>query len=119
MFVDDEEGFDPELWFLAMDGDEIAGISLCRKQSWEDDNLGWVSSLAVRRPWRKRGLGLALLQESFNAFWQRGKKGVGLGVDAENLTGALRLYKKAGMKVHRQHNQYEKLLRPGKDLSTH
>ncbi|MBN2045794.1 MAG: GNAT family N-acetyltransferase [Anaerolineales bacterium] len=119
MFVEDEEGFDPELWFLAMDGEEIAGISLCRKQSWEDKDLGWVSSLAVRRPWRKCGIGLALLQESFNAFWQRGKKSVGLGVDGENLTGALRLYKKAGMKTHRQHNMYEKELRPGREYSTH
>jgi mycothiol synthase len=119
MFVEDEEGFDPELWFLAMDGDQIAGISLCRKHAWEDTDLGWVSSLAVRRPWRKRGLGLALLEHSFNAFWQRGKKSIGLGVDAENLTGALNLYKKAGMNIHRQSNRYEKVLRPGEDLSTH
>ena len=118
-FFLNDEGYDPDLWFITWDGDEIAGISLCRKHSWEDETLGWVSSLAVRRPWRKRGLGLALLQHSFNAFWQRGKAGVGLGVDAENLTGALNLYKKAGMHVHRQRNLYEKELRPGKDLSTH
>ena len=115
----EDEGFDPEQWFLAWDGDEIAGFSLLRKHSWEDEDLGWIRALGVRRPWRKRGLGLALLLHSFNASWQRGKKGVGLGVDGENLTGALRLYKKAGMKVHRQHNLYEKVLRPGKDLSTH
>jgi len=117
-FINDRN-FDPNLWFLAMDGDEIAGFSLCRPASWEDDSIGWVRSLGVRRPWRKRGLGLALLQHSFGVFYQRGKAGVGLGVDAENLTGALNLYKKAGMHVHRQYNLYEKELRPGKDLSTH
>lgn len=109
--------FDPEIWFLAMDGDEIAGISLCRKKSWEDENMGWVSVLAVRRPWRKQGLGLALLHHSFATFWERGKQRVGLGVDAENLTGALRLYEKAGMHVHRKFNLYEKEIRAGKELA--
>lgn len=112
------EHFDPELWFLAFDGDDMAAVCLCRAQSWEDETIGWVSSLAVRRPWRKRGLGLALLHHSFNAFRERGKQGVGLGVDAQNLTGALNLYKKAGMSVHRQYNLYEKELRAGKELAT-
>ncbi|MDH5507785.1 MAG: GNAT family N-acetyltransferase [Anaerolineae bacterium] len=115
--VGDKDGFDPDLWFLAMDGDEIAGVSLCRKTAWDDKDIGWVSSLAVRRPWRKRGLGLALLQHSFLAFWARGQTTVGLGVDASNLTGALRLYERAGMHVHFERNMYEKELRPGKDLS--
>lgn len=117
-FFLDNEDFEPKLWFLAMDGDEIAGICLCRKHSWEDENMGWVSSLGVLRPWRQRGLGLALLLHSFGAYWERGKQSVGLGVDAQNLTGALRLYKKAGMHVHRQYNLYEKELRPGVELST-
>ncbi|MDH3943814.1 MAG: GNAT family N-acetyltransferase [Anaerolineae bacterium] len=112
-----DEGFDPELMFLAMDGDEIAGVSLCRKWSWDEKDVGWVRSLAVRRPWRQRGLGLALLTHTFDAFWQRGKTKVGLGVDAENLTGALRLYEKAGMHVHHQFDLYEKEIRPGKELS--
>jgi len=109
--------FDAKLWFLAMDGDQIAGFSLCRKESWEDEQLGWISILGVRRPWRRRGLGLALLQHSFSALRQYGQRRVGLGVDAENLTGALRLYQKAGMHVHRKRNLYEKELRPGKELA--
>ena len=111
------EGFDPSLWFLVMDGDEIAGISLCRPRAYDDLELGFVATLAVRRPWRKRGLGLALLRHSFNEFYRRGNRKVGLGVDAENLTGALRLYEKAGMHVHRQYNLYEKELRAGKEIS--
>jgi mycothiol synthase len=111
------EGFDPTLWFLAMDGDEIAGISLCRPQSFDDPDLGFVNILAVRRPWRKQGLGLALLRHSFNEFYRRGKRKAGLGVDAENLTGALHLYEKAGMHVHREFNSYEKELRAGREIS--
>jgi ribosomal protein S18 acetylase RimI-like enzyme len=62
-------------------------------------------------------LGLALLRHSFNEYYRRGKRKVGLGVDAENLTGALRLYERAGMHVHRQYNSYEKELRAGKEIS--
>jgi mycothiol synthase len=109
--------YDPSLWFVAMDGDQIAGNSMCRKNIYDDPELGWVSSLSVKRPWRKRGLGLALLLHSFGEFYRRGYHKVGLGVDAENLTGALRLYEKAGMHSDPLHAAatYEKELRPGRD----
>ena len=111
------EGYDPTLLFLAMDGDEIAGINLCRPHSFYDPEIGWVGSLGVRRPWRKRGLGLALLRHSFNEFYRRGKRKVGLGVDAQNLTGALRLYENAGMHVDQAYDHYEKELRAGTEIS--
>src|SRR6266540_2882605 len=114
----EKEGFDPTLLFIAMDGDEIAGINLCLPRSFEDPDLGWVGTLGVRREWRKRGIGLALLRHSFNEFYRRGKRKVGLGVDAQNLTGALHLYEGAGMHVHQAFDQYEKELRPGLEIST-
>ncbi|HEX9387028.1 MAG TPA: GNAT family N-acetyltransferase [Anaerolineales bacterium] len=116
-FMINYEGFDPSLWFLAMDGDEIAGVNLCRPRTYDDPDLGWVGSLGVRRPWRKRGIGLALLRHSFNEFYRRGKRKVGLGVDAQNLTGALRLYENAGMHVQQAFDQYEKELRAGTEIS--
>ena len=61
--------------------------------------MGWVRSLWVRRPWRKRGLGNALLLNAFRQFHERGERRVGLGVDAESPTGATRLYERAGMRV--------------------
>lgn len=111
------EGSDPSLWFLAMDGNEIAGISLCRPSSYDDPDLGWVNILGVRREWRKRGIGLALLQHSFGEFYRRGKRKVGLGVDAENLTGALKLYERAGMQVHLAFDLFEKTIRSGREIS--
>ena len=54
----------------------------------------------------------------FAEYHQRGKYKVGLGVDGDSLTGAMRLYEKAGMRVHRQLDLYEKVLRPGVELST-
>ncbi len=107
---------DPELWFLAMDGDEIAGVAIGYPYADDDPDLGWVEILAVRKPWRKKGLGLALLQQTFSAYYERGMRKVGLGVDSQNLSGATRLYQKAGMHVHREHVTYEIELRPGAEL---
>jgi len=109
--------FDPSLWYLAMEGNEIAGICLCRPHAYDDPDIGYVSTLGVRRPWRKRGLGLAFLQHAFGEFYRRGKRKVSLGVDADNLTGALRLYEKAGMHIHLQTDTFEKEIRPGKEIS--
>jgi mycothiol synthase len=103
----EREDFDPGLWFLAMDGDEIAGGSLCR--SYPDE--GWVNQLGVRRPWRRRGLGLALLRHTFREFYQREQRRVSLEVDSQNTAGATRLYRRAGMCVVRQFDSYEKVLR--------
>ena len=102
--------FDPGLWFIACDGDEIAGVSLCAWHYSGDPHFGWVSTLAVRRPWRRRGLALALLRHSFAEFARRGATRVGLGVDAENTTGAVRLYERAGMRVARRTDAWEKTL---------
>jgi ribosomal protein S18 acetylase RimI-like enzyme len=52
---------------FAMDGDEVAGICLCRPHSYDDPEMGYVSTLGVRRAWRKRGVGLALLRHSFGS----------------------------------------------------
>lgn len=118
-FIKHDQDFDPSLWFLAMDGEEIAGMSLCRTKITDDPDMGWVDTLGVRRTWRRRGLGLALLQHTFDEFHRRGRRRVGLGVDAQSLTGATRLYKRAGMHsdpIH-QFSLNEKELRPGVDLS--
>jgi mycothiol synthase len=108
--------FDPSLWFLAVDernGGQIAGFAL----DWHDPIQGWVGTLGVLRPYRKRGLAQALLYQSFGEFWRRGERRVVLGVDSQNLTGATRLYQRVGMRVARQWDSFVKELRPGRDLS--
>ncbi len=98
----------PELWFLAA-GDEPAGIAICRPDE-TLEGVGWVAILGVRRPWRRRGLGRALLLHSFAEFGRRGFRQVVLGVDAESVTGAVRLYEEAGMHVAHRFDSYEKQL---------
>jgi mycothiol synthase len=99
--------FDPTLWTVAWDGEEVAGVIRGDPKRWGG---GWVGMLGVRRPWRRRGLGHALLRETFALFYARGERRVGLGVDAENPSGATRLYERAGMHVEAEHLTWEKEL---------
>jgi mycothiol synthase len=100
---------DTSLWFVAMDGDEIAGVCLCKHQTEGRPDVAWVETLGVRRPWRRRGLGEALLRHSFGELYRRGRRRVGLGVDGESLTGAVRLYERVGMSVARRQDTLERV----------
>lgn len=110
--------YTPELWFVAMDGSEMAGICINRPEDYENPENGFVNELGVRRKWRKRGLGTSLLKTAFSAFHRLGRKGAALGVDADSLTGALRIYEGAGMHVARQFDNFEKEIRAGREIST-
>lgn len=85
--------FDPSLWFVIRDGDEIAGVVRGEARP----PAGWVGALGVRAAWRGRGYGRALLLHSFREFRRRGLTSAALGVDAANATGATQLYESVGM----------------------
>jgi len=104
--------FDPSLWVIVWDGNQVAGVSLNRYRM----GVGWIGTLGVRRPWRQKGVGYSILMQSFGEFYKRGTKTIGLGVDAQNPTGATRLYAKAGMYAASEFVTYEKELRPGREL---
>lgn len=111
-------GYDPALWRLAIDGDAIVGAALCYSEHAGDTELGWVGTLGVRRPWRRRGVGQALLLHGFAQLQACGCTRVGLGVDAHSLTGATRLYEAVGMRAVREHIGFSKELRAGVELRT-
>jgi len=114
----EEDFFDPTLWFLVMEGDELVAAALCSPKSGNDADTGYIMELGVRRQWRKKGIALNLLYQVFNEFRSRGRRYSGLSVDAASLTGATRLYERAGMVTIQTSVLYEKELRTGKDLST-
>lgn len=105
--------FDPTLWFLASSSPDLAGVALNMYDA--DTSTGWVDHLGVRRPWRKLGLGMALLLHSFREFYLRGIRTVKLSVDSGSLTNAPRLYSHAGMRVVQFYHIYHKEL-PGNHL---
>lgn len=95
--------FEPELWFLAFSGDALIGAILC----FDYPQYGWVRQLAVNAQWRGKGIGKFLLKHAFQVLYARGKRSVGLGVDAENDT-AFQVYERAGMRRSRQFAEYKK-----------
>jgi ribosomal protein S18 acetylase RimI-like enzyme len=112
--------FDASLWFLAVNAetDEIAGLCLCRSEAFSKPETAYVMELAVIRKYRRKGIALALLHHAFGEFWRRGRKKVSLGVDASSLTGATRLYEKAGMHIDETWLSFRKVIREGIDLTT-
>jgi mycothiol synthase len=98
--------FDPGLWWLAWDGDEAAGGLI----AYDHGDLGWIKGLGVRRPWRRRGLGGALLTHAFTEFVRRGQMRVDLGVDTEGATTPQRVYERAGMQTGSAYELYAKRL---------
>jgi mycothiol synthase len=100
-------GFDPSLWFLVRDGEEVAATI---RNDPERNGGGYVGALGVARPWRGKGLARALLQRTFAEFYSRGTTRVTLGVDAESPTGATHLYQSVGMTIENAAVVYEKAL---------
>ncbi len=110
-FVDHAGEEDLPYWFLAVDGTQIAGLILGRWCRPGTEDEGHIRYLGVRPAWRRRGIGLALLLHSFTDFYRHGRPKVGLGVDGTSLTGAERLYLRAGMSIIFRSLVYEKVLR--------
>jgi len=97
---------DGPLWFVVRDGDELAAVV---RNETNRGGGGFVGLLGVRRQWRGRGLGKALLYRTFAEFWRRGVPRVSLGVDADSPTGATKLYESVGMEVEAVSAVYEKV----------
>ena len=99
--------FHPEWWILVRNEQgEIVGFALSRMN---EDTL-FINHIGVRRPYRGRGLGMALLQQVLSASYTSGQKVVSLGVDTANLSGAYRLYEKVGMKAIHETSLLEKTI---------
>jgi mycothiol synthase len=103
---------DTSLWRVAWDGGEVAGCVMSWIWKAENETLGvrrgWLEHISVRRPWRKRGLATALIVSALDGLRDRGMTDAMLGVDAENVTGALGLYEKLGFRVKDRSTNYRK-----------
>ena len=85
--------FEPDIWRVAWDGDEVAGsvanIVMREFNDQTGSQRGVLAGVSVRRAWRGRGLARALVSQSLIALRERGMTEAVLGVDADNPTGAL------------------------------
>ena len=110
--------YDPSMVFVAMDGNEMVGQIVCTPSMSEDPEKAYVEVVGVKKEWRKKGIALAMLRHVFRQLYQRNIFKVCLDVDSESLTGATRLYEKAGMHVAWQEVNFEKQVRPGINMAT-
>lgn len=107
-----DPAFDPKLWQVAWDGDQVAGnvLNFVNEQENREYNRkrGYTEGISVRRPWRRRGLARALLTRSLQMFKDMGMDEAALGVDSQNLSGALNLYESVGFRAVKREIVYRK-----------
>ena len=104
-FLDRDE-VRPELQVLVADGERIVGVAI--NYDYADDAEGWVQQLAVHPTHQGRGIGRAILEESFRRFRSIGRRACGLSTDSR--TGALGLYEHVGMHVRKSYTHWVKRL---------
>jgi ribosomal protein S18 acetylase RimI-like enzyme len=110
----EEPTFVPHLWKIAWAGEEVAGTVLNFVNEAENTEYGrkrgYTEAISVRRPWRKMGLAHSLLVQSMKMFKEMGMTETALGVDTQNLSGALKLYQSVGYKEVKRHITFRKPL---------
>jgi ribosomal protein S18 acetylase RimI-like enzyme len=97
------EDWDPSLVFLA----EASGTTVGYVVSFLFEMCGYVGILGVLKPWRRHGIGTALLRRAFAELAGRGSREVRLGVDTENVHGAVAVYEGVGMIVYRRYDVFD------------
>lgn len=110
----EERIFNPSLWMVAWDGDQVAGSVLNFVDQAENETYnrrrGYTETISVRRPWRRRGLARSLLTQSIQMFKEMGMQETALGVDTQNPSGALNLYESVGYRMVKRHVTYRKAM---------
>lgn len=104
--------FTPELWQVAWDGDEVAGMVLnyidAKENAAYNRLRGYTETICVRRSWRRQGVARALIARSLAVLKAQGLTEASLGVDAQNPNGALHLYKSMGFNPVKEGSTFRK-----------
>ena len=104
-WLEDKVIFTPELWQIAWDvaTNEVAGQVGTFIDRLENEKFnrrrGYTEYISVRQPYRRRGLARALIAESLRVLKAEGMTESALFVDAENISGATRLYEECGFRT--------------------
>lgn len=116
-----DPNFDPTLWCVAWEGDEVVGMVLNYIDVKENlafkRKRGYTENIAVRRPWRRRGIARALIATSLRLLRERGMEEAALGVDTQNLSGALQLYESLGYQPVKHYITYRKKMNSGRSIN--
>lgn len=107
-----QSNFQPEYWQVAWAGGEVVGsiqAYIDFQENKEYQRLrGWTEEITTSKPWRRRGLAAALIARNLRHFKSLGLQEAALGVDTQNLSGALRLYQRMGFQITKSSTLYHK-----------
>ncbi len=103
-FVEDAaSGTGTSLWQVAWAGDEVVGQVRTYAHDGDREMFGrrraWTENISTARAWRKQGIASAVVCASLRQLGELGYEEAALGVDTENLSGALGLYRSLGFEV--------------------
>jgi mycothiol synthase len=97
------DAFRPGFSFLAYEGSEPLGMLMSYEYEAYQAKTGhrdlYIGLVGTRAPGRKRGIATTLLTTAMSAARSDGYDQASLGVDADSLTGAVRLYEHVGFTV--------------------
>lgn len=106
--------FRPDLWQVAWDGDLPVAVVLNEHDANNDAQYnrrrGFTEDIGTLKEYRGRGIAQALIVRGLQQFKDMGLTEAELAVDAENATGALRLYEKLGYRPTKTFIAYRKPL---------
>ncbi|GGQ24783.1 GNAT family N-acetyltransferase [Streptosporangium pseudovulgare] len=103
--------FRPEDSYLVQD-ESGRGVAVLITHYYEADTQAtgireaWIQIIGTVREWRGKGVAGALLAHALGEFRARGYRRAALGVDADNPTGALGVYSRAGFEVENRTTTY-------------
>ena len=86
----------------------VLGYILAEENEKNNRLRGYTENICVRRPYRKQGVASALIAENLRELKARGLTEAALGVDTENLTGALGVYEAMGFRPVKRFTAYRK-----------
>jgi len=112
-----DSNLDPKYMWVAYQHGEVAGFCITTTEAGDSPDNAYVAELGTLRPFRNQGLAAAMLNHTFNIYYDLGKKAVNLGVDGSSLTGAVRLYESVGMIIKERRYNYELVVRDGIELT--
>ncbi|WP_176984778.1 GNAT family N-acetyltransferase [Asanoa ishikariensis] len=98
---------DVELWTVAWAGDSVAAVVVNERQPDGTASTPWV---AVRPPWRRRGVGLALMSQTLRTLADSGVTRARLRTVQENPHNSVGLYERAGYAIVDRQPRYRKAL---------
>lgn len=102
--------------FMARAGHTVVGGILCNAKLVERSDSGRIGSLFVHPAYQRRGIGRALMQTAFAAFWQHGLRRVILDTDAQSFAQSPLFYTSLGMRQYRREWVYERTIRSGREI---